>query len=150
MVGTEISKELIEETYRAVETAKATGKITKGCNETTKALERGILKLVVIAKDTEPKEVVLHLPALSREKGVICVEVPSREELGASAGLHVKTACVGIVKEGESKKILASITSQLGGSPKNKSDKKESEVSEEESNVTEEQSEADEENESSE
>lgn len=117
MVGTEISKELVEETYRAVETAKATGKITKGCNETTKGLERGVVKFVVVAKDVEPKEVVLHLPALSKDKGVVCVEVPSREELGAAAGLHVKTACIGIVREGDSKKILSSILEQVGGAP---------------------------------
>jgi large subunit ribosomal protein L7Ae len=118
MVGTELSKELAEEAYRAIEAAKATGKITKGCNETTKALERGQCKLVAIAKDVSPPEVVMHLPALSKEKGVACVEVPSREELGAASGLNVKTTCVGIVKEGDAKKILASLLSQIGAPEK--------------------------------
>ncbi len=117
MVGNQIPKELVEETYRAVETARATGKIAKGSNEVTKALERGHAKLVAVAKDTSPIEIVLHLPALSKEKGVMCVEVPSKEELGAAAGLHVKTACVAITREGEAKRIVESIVSQLGGTP---------------------------------
>src|SRR3989344_1659649 len=109
MVGTQIPKELVEETYRAVETARATGKIAKGSNEVTKALERGHAKLVAVAKDTSPIEIVLHLPGLSKEKGVMCVEIPSKEELGAAAGLHVKTACVAITREGEAKRIVESI-----------------------------------------
>ena len=77
----------IDKIYEAVEVAKATGKLRKGANETTKALEKGIAKLVVIAKDVEPKEIVMHLPLLSEEKGVTCVEVPSKEELGAAVGI---------------------------------------------------------------
>ena len=98
-----------EEVYKAIETARSTGKIAKGCNEVTKALERGTAKLVVVAKDTEPKEILMHLPVLAQEKGVPFVEIPSREELGAAAGLHVKAACVAITKEGESKKIIANL-----------------------------------------
>jgi large subunit ribosomal protein L7Ae len=131
MVGTEVAQELIEETYRAIETARATGKISKGSNETTKALERGNAKLVAIAKDTDPIEVVLHLPALSKEKGVVCIEVPSKEELGAAAGLHVKTACVAITKEGEAKKILNSLVSQLGAPAKKEKAEAPAEVAEE-------------------
>jgi large subunit ribosomal protein L7Ae len=143
MVGTELSKELLEEAYRAIEAAKATGKITKGCNETTKALERGVVKLVAVAKDVSPPEVVLHLPGLAKEKGVACVEVPTREELGAAAGLGVKTACVGIVKEGDAKKVLASLLSQLGVSAKaeakaNEKAKEESKEPAEEEEVTDE------------
>jgi len=42
--------------YDIVEKAAKTGKIDKGINETTKAVERGVAKLVVIASDVEPKE----------------------------------------------------------------------------------------------
>lgn len=113
MVGTQIPKELIEETYRAIEAARTTGKITKGSNETTKSLERGTAKLVAVAKDVEPAEIVMHLPALAKEKGIICVEVPSKTELGAAAGLGVKATCVSIVKEGEAKRILSKLVDQI-------------------------------------
>ena len=113
MVGIQIPQELVEETYKAVELARTSGKIAKGSNETTKQVERGQAKLVVVAKDVEPKEVVMHLPLLCKDKGVVCVEVPSKEELGAAAGLGVKTACVSIVKEGDARDSVSRIIEQV-------------------------------------
>ncbi len=113
MAGTSIPKELVEETYRAIEQARASGKIAKGSNETTKQVERGQAKLVILAKDVEPAEVVMHLPALCKEKGIVCVEVPSKEELGAAAGLVVKTACVAVVKEGDAKDAISKIIEEV-------------------------------------
>jgi large subunit ribosomal protein L7Ae len=94
---------------QAVEVARNSGKIRKGTNEVTKALEKGIAKLVVFAKDTQPAEIVMHLPVLAKEKNVPCVQVESREELGAAAGLTVPTSSVVVVQEGEAKKIIAQI-----------------------------------------
>lgn len=94
---------------QAIEVAKNSGKIKKGTNEVTKALEKGIAKLVVYAKDTQPAEIVMHLPVLAKEKNVPCVEVDSREELGTAAGIGTPTSSVVIVNEGEAKKIIAQI-----------------------------------------
>lgn len=102
--------EISEKAYEAIEVANSTGKIKKGSNEVTKALEKGKAKLVVIAKDVSPPEVVMHLPILAKEKNVPCIEVPSKEELGAAAGLSVGTTAVAIVQEGEAKKIIAELT----------------------------------------
>ncbi len=109
----EASKELIEKVYEAIEVAKATGKIKKGSNEVTKAAEKGTAKLVVVAKNTNPPEITMHLPILSKEKGIPCVEVPSKEELGAAAGIAVGTASIAIVDEGEAKNTLKEITKKL-------------------------------------
>ena len=109
----ELSKELIDSVYQAIEVARNTGKIKKGSNEATKLLERGEAKLVVIAGDVNPKEIVMHLPILAQEKGVVCVQVPSRAELGAAAGLDVGTACVAIVNEGEAKNLISEIIEKL-------------------------------------
>lgn len=98
-----------DKAYEAIEVANSTGKIRKGSNEVTKALEKGKAKLVVVAKDTSPPEIIMHLPILAKEKKVPCVEVPSKEELGAAAGLSLGTAAVAIVQEGESKKIIAEL-----------------------------------------
>ncbi len=94
---------------QAIELAKNSGKIKKGTNEVTKTLEKGTAKLVVYAKDTQPPEIIMHLPLLAKEKNVPCVEVDSREELGAAAGLEISTSSVSIVQEGEAKKIIAQI-----------------------------------------
>jgi len=95
-----------DQIYEAVEVARNTGKIKKGSNEVTKAIERGVAKLVVVAKDVQPAEVIMHLPLLAKEKGVPCVEVPSKEQLGAAAGLTIPTGAIAIVVEGEAKKLL--------------------------------------------
>jgi len=108
----ELSKEMVDKAYEAVEVGKATGKIVKGSNETTKVIERGTAKLVVIAKDVSPPEVIMHLPILCEEKGVLCVQVPSKEELGAAAGLQVGTASVALVKEGDAKKLIKALSEE--------------------------------------
>ena len=109
----EISKEMVDKIYEAIEVAKATGRIKKGSNEVTKAIEKGTAKLVVIAKNVNPPEITMHLPLLSKEKDVLCVEVPSKEELGAAAGISVGTASIAIVEEGEAKNIIKEIIKRL-------------------------------------
>lgn len=109
----EVPKELIEKVYEAIELAKATGKIRRGTNEATKVIEKGIAKFVVIAKDVNPPEITMHIPLLAEEKGVPCVQVPSKEELGASSGIDVPTGSVVIVQEGEAKHILKEILDKI-------------------------------------
>ena len=60
----ELPKDVIENVYEAVEVAKTTGKIRKGTNETTKALEKGEAKLAVVAKDTQPPWFYCYPPSL--------------------------------------------------------------------------------------
>ena len=97
----------------AIEIARTTGKLKKGTNEVTKAIERGTAKLVVVAKDVSPPEVTMHLPLLGKEKGVPVVEVPSKEELGAAAGLTVPAVSIAVVVEGEAKNIIKEIADEI-------------------------------------
>ena len=109
----EASKELADKVYEAIEVAKATGKIRKGTNEATKVIEKGLAKFVAIAKDVNPPEITMHIPLLAEEKGVPCVQVPSKEELGTVAGLDVPTGSVVIVQEGEAKQIIKDILDKI-------------------------------------
>jgi len=102
--------EVKDKAYEAIEVARSTGKIKKGTNEVTKAVERGTAKLVVFAEDVNPPEVVMHLEPLCKEKEITVVKVPSKEELGRSAGLQVGTSAVAITKEGDAKVLLKEIT----------------------------------------
>lgn len=95
--------------YNIVEKAKKTGKVDKGVNEVTKAIERGVAKLVVYAKDVEPKEIVAHLPIICKEKGIPCGEVDSKQKLGISVGIGVKAAAVAVIDAGESEKDIAQL-----------------------------------------
>jgi large subunit ribosomal protein L7Ae len=109
MAKIQASKEQSDLVLEAIEVARTTGKIRKGTNEVTKALERGEAKLVAIAADVNPKEIVMHLPILADEKKIPCYEIASKEDLGAAAGLQVGTTTVAIVQEGEAKKILQTL-----------------------------------------
>ncbi|PWZ33497.1 NHP2-like protein 1 [Zea mays] len=43
--------------------------LKKGANEAMNTLNRGISEFVVMAADTEPLEILLHLPLLGEDKG---------------------------------------------------------------------------------
>jgi large subunit ribosomal protein L7Ae len=89
-----------------IEVARNTGKVRIGTNEATKAIERGIAKLVVIAEDVQPKEITMHLPPLCNEKKIPIAVVKSKQDLGRSAGIDVSTAAVAIIQEGDAKKDI--------------------------------------------
>ena len=95
--------------YSIIEKAKKTGKVDKGTNEVTKAIELGVAKLVVYAKDVEPKEIVAHLPILCKEKKILCVEVDSKQKLGLAVGIGVHAAAVAVINPGEAEKEIAQL-----------------------------------------
>ena len=105
--------DLVDKVLQALEVAKNTGKVKKGTNEVTKAIERGRAKLVVIAKDVEPKEIVMHLPVLCDEKKCEFVYIPSKEELGRATGINVGTASACIIEPGEAKDVLEDIIKKI-------------------------------------
>jgi large subunit ribosomal protein L7Ae len=94
--------------YDVIEKARKTGKIEKGTNEVTKAIERATAKFVVYASDVSPKEIVQHIPILCNEKNIPCTEVDKKEKLGIAAGLSVPCASVCITSLGTAEKDLES------------------------------------------
>lgn len=105
----EVPKDLVSAIYEALRIAKDSGKIRKGTNETTKAVERGVSKLAIIAEDVEPPEVVAHLPIICEERNAAYVFVPSKQELGEAMGISVGSAAASIIDAGESQHILDEI-----------------------------------------
>ncbi|KAG0306457.1 NHP2-like protein 1, partial [Linnemannia gamsii] len=61
--------------------------LKKGANEATKTLNRGIAEFIVMTADTEPIEILLHLPLLCEDKNVPYVFVPSKTALGRACGV---------------------------------------------------------------
>ena len=113
MASIEVPKELLDKVYEVIEVAKTTGKIKKGTNETTKAIERGKAKFVAIAKDVNPAEITMHIPLIAEEKDIPCFTVPSKEELGAAAGIDVGTGSVAVTEEGEAKNLIKELLSKV-------------------------------------
>ena len=112
-VKVEIPKEIAEASYEALRQAKQTGKIRKGTNEATKAIERGIAKLVVIAEDVDPPEIVAHIPILCNEMNIPFVFVPQKELLGQAISIDIGTAAACIVEPGDAKATLDKIIDSL-------------------------------------
>lgn len=113
LVKFEMPKDLVESVYEAVELARDTGKLKKGANEVTKTIERGKARLVVLAEDTSPPEILMHMPYLCEEKGIPLAYVPSKQELGNTAALKVPTTAVAIVQPGKGKVLVETISKKL-------------------------------------
>ena len=109
----EVPDELVDRVYEAVERARETGKVKKGTNETTKAVERGLAKLVVIAEDVDPPEIVAHLPMLCEEKKIPYVYVRSKKRLGEAAGIEVVAASAAIIDPGEAESLVKEIAESV-------------------------------------
>lgn len=108
-----VPKELSDKVLQLVEIVKNTGKLKRGTNETTKSVERNLAKLVVIAEDVDPEEIVMHLPILCEEKKVSYVYVPSKLELGKASGIDVAAASLAIIDPGEGKDLLSEIIDSI-------------------------------------
>ncbi|MEK6928836.1 MAG: ribosomal L7Ae/L30e/S12e/Gadd45 family protein [Nanoarchaeota archaeon] len=95
--------------YSIIEKAKKTGKVDKGANEVIKSVELGVAKLVLYAKDVEPKEIVAYIPIICKEKNIPCFEVDSKQKLGIAVGIRVNTSAVAVINAGEADKEIAQL-----------------------------------------
>ncbi len=105
----ETPEDLVSPILEALRVAATSGKVKKGTNEATKAIERGSSKLIIIAEDVEPPEVVAHLPILCEEQGAAFVFVPTKQELGNSLGIEITSAAAAILDAGDAQHIVDQI-----------------------------------------
>jgi large subunit ribosomal protein L7Ae len=66
-----------------------------------------------MAEDVTPEEILAHMPILCEEKNIPYAYVPSKEELGSSAGLHIGTATVAILNTGKDKSTLETLAKKV-------------------------------------
>nr|AZL87750.1 L7Ae-CS2 [Cloning vector p98] len=118
----EVPEDMQNEALSLLEKVRESGKVKKGTNETTKAVERGLAKLVYIAEDVDPpenlyfqSEIVAHLPLLCEEKNVPYIYVKSKNDLGRAVGIEVPCASAAIINEGELRKELGSLVEKIKG-----------------------------------
>ena len=109
----ETPSDIAEKALQLVQVARETGKVRVGTNEVTKSSERAEAKLVVMAEDVDPVEILVHIPMLCEEKRIPYVYVPKKQRLGQSAGLSKSAASVAVVEAGEAKALLDELTAAL-------------------------------------
>jgi large subunit ribosomal protein L7Ae len=102
----ETPSEIADKALQLVQVASETGKVRVGTNEVTKSSERAEAKLVVMAEDVDPVEILVHIPMLCEEKRIPYIYVPKKQRLGQSAGLSKSAASVAVVEPGEAKGLL--------------------------------------------
>ena len=95
------------------ELTKKKGKIRIGVNEVTKAIERDTAKLVVLAKDVSPAELIMHLPLLCKEKKVPFTYMDTRKDLGTAIGIGVGAAAIAVVEAGDAQQNLEQIIKKV-------------------------------------
>ncbi|MFH1780051.1 MAG: 50S ribosomal protein L7Ae [Candidatus Micrarchaeota archaeon] len=112
----ETPKDVQQKALELLEKARQSGgRLRKGTNEATKAIERSEARVVVIAGDVDPEEIVMHLPILSKEKGISFCFVDTKIELGKAAGLGVGTSAVALGSPGSAENELKELIEKLGG-----------------------------------
>ena len=108
-----VPEEFSKTVYETIGLVRIGGKIAKGTNEITKAIERGEAKLVVMAEDVKPEEILMHIPLLCEEKEIPYTYVPNKNDLGSATGLKVSAASIAIVDSGENEKELRELIDKI-------------------------------------
>jgi len=80
-----------------------------GVNETTKEINKGIGCLLILAADTEPFEIIAHLPILCEEKAIPYIFVTSKSALGRACGISRSVSACLIKSETENNRCLTEL-----------------------------------------
>jgi len=82
--------------FDLVELAKDYKQIKKGANEATKSIKKGIVEIVIIASDSDPLEIILHLPLICEDKNIPYIFILGKDALGKACGVNrpVVACCV--------------------------------------------------------
>jgi len=112
-VDLEIPADLVPQIVEMLSVAKDSGKVKKGVNETTKAIERKSAQFVVVAGDVTPEEVVVHIPMLCKENGIPYSFLPTKKDLGHAVGIEVGTSAVAVENAGGAAEKLQDIIKKL-------------------------------------
>ena len=100
-IAFETPKDIQEQVYELVKAIgkDGRGKIKKGANEVTKAAERGIASMIVMAENVNPGELLAHVPMICKEKGIPYIYVEDQGYLADSAGMTAgtRTAAVAVL-----------------------------------------------------
>jgi len=112
-IDVETPAELVNPILEMLSVAKDSGKVKKGVNETTKAIERKTAKFVVVAGNVSPEEIVVHIPILCKEKGIPYAFVPTTKELGSAIGVMKGATSVAVESAGGAGEKLQDILKRM-------------------------------------
>lgn len=89
-------------------------KIRKGMNEVTKSIERSQAKIVVMAEDVSPPEILYHVPLLCDEKNIPYAYLSTKKNLGNAVKLNIGASAIAVENAGSAnEKALADLLKQI-------------------------------------
>ena len=103
-IAFETPKDVQDQVYNLVKLVadpdKDNGRLKKGSNEVTKAAERGTAKMVVMAENVNPAELLAHIPLICKEKSIPFIYVEDQTYLAEAAGMNTgaKTAAIALME----------------------------------------------------
>ena len=76
-IAFETPSDIQEQVYEMVKSLgkDERGRLKKGANEVTKAAERGTAKMVVMAENVNPGELLAHIPMICKEKSLSLIHI---------------------------------------------------------------------------
>ncbi|GAW01383.1 50S ribosomal protein L30e-like protein [Lentinula edodes] len=104
LANADLTNTILDLTQQAVQYKQ----LKKGANEATKTLNRGVAEFIILTADTEPLEILLHLPLLCEEKNVPYVFLPSKAALGRACNVTRPVIAVSITT-GDSRELSSQI-----------------------------------------
>ncbi len=100
-ISFETPQDVQEQVYEMVKAIgkNERGRLKKGANEVTKAAERGTAKMIVMAENVSPGELLAHIPMICKEKEIPFIYVADQTFLAEAAGMTTgtKTAAVAVI-----------------------------------------------------
>tara|TARA_B110000014_G_C19580401_1_gene308656 strand:- start:85 stop:459 length:375 start_codon:yes stop_codon:yes gene_type:complete len=100
-IAFETSKDVQDSVYELVKlVGSGNGRLKKGSNEVTKAAERGTAKMIVMAENVNPAELLAHVPLICKEKNIPFIYVEDQAYLAEAAGMATgaKTAAIALME----------------------------------------------------
>ena len=100
-IAFETPKDVQDSVYELVKlVGSGEGRLKKGSNEVTKAAERGTAKMIVMAENVNPAELLEHIPLICKEKKIPFIYVEDQAYLAEAAGMSsgAKTAAIALME----------------------------------------------------
>ncbi|ELU09832.1 hypothetical protein CAPTEDRAFT_172931 [Capitella teleta] len=94
------SRKLSKKLYKCMKNAQEKKCLRKGVREVQKFLKRGEKGFVVLAGDTNPIDVICHVPIMCEEKSIPYCYTPSKQHIGNAYG-SMRSTCMVLVKSHE-------------------------------------------------
>ncbi|KAK1161132.1 H/ACA ribonucleoprotein complex subunit 2-like protein [Acipenser oxyrinchus oxyrinchus] len=94
------SRKVTKKIYKCIKKASKLKQIRRGVKEVQKFINKGEKGIVVMAGDTLPIDVYCHIPVMCEERNLPYAYIPSKVDLGTSAGSKRPT-CVIMIKPHE-------------------------------------------------